>query len=629
MLKPFPVFLYIIINLTIQFSSGYSADHYQNFKAAVYVRAYEVQKMKDLDWLKERFEIIKSYIKIDKIYLETFRDMITVDEQTITRAKDFFEEQGIKTCGGVTLTVNEPNRFQTFCYTNPEHRKRITEIIEYSAQLFDELILDDFFFTNCKCELCIRAKGNKSWTRFRLEMMDKAARELVIKPAKRVNPDITLIIKYPNWYEHYQAMGYNLETEPKLFDKIYTGTETRDPVRTQQHLQQYQSYLIFRYLENIKPGANAGGWVDTGGMFYLDRYAEQLWLTLFAKAPEIMLFDFRQLQRPILESFRAQWQGQGSSFDFDQMIGPVRNNDGSWAEETPIALAAGYALQQVDSILGKLGNPLGIKSYKPYHSTGEDFLHNYLGMAGIPIEPVPEFLEEADIIFLTQSASHDKSIVDKIKNQLIKGKTVVITSGLLRALQGKGIEDIVELEYTGRKSIIKDFVIGRGEIIQAKEEMMIPQIQYMTNDSWEEVSSLDEGIGWPVFHKASYGNSALYIVTIPDNFGDLYNIPEEVWTRIKEILMKNLYVYLESPTQIVLFVYDNNTFIVESFLPESADIQIVLDKNMRQLEDVQSGELLSGTVRKAVHRWGEPRGDDKMVFQTKIKAHSYRVFHCE
>jgi hypothetical protein len=627
--KNFSMFLCIIITLIFQFSSGYSADRYQNFKAAVYVRAYEVQKMKDLDWLKERFEIIKSYIKIDKIYLETHRDMITVDEQTITRAKDFFEKQGIKTSGGVTLTVNEPNRFQTFCYTNPEHRKRVVKVIEYTARLFDELILDDFFFTNCKCESCIRAKGNKSWTRFRLEMLDKAARELVIKPAKRVNPDIILIIKYPNWYEHYQAMGYNLETEPELFDKIYTGTETRDPVRTQQHLQQYQSYLIFRYLENIKSGGNAGGWVDTGGMFYLDRYAEQLWLTLFAKAPEIMLFDFRQLLRPILESYRAQWQGQGSSFDFDQMIAPVQDSDGVWPEETPLALAAGYALQQVDSILDKLGNPLGIKSYKPYHSIGEDFLHNYLGMVGIPIEPVPEFPEDADMIFLTQSASYDKSIVDKIKNRLIKGKAVVITSGLLKALQGKGIEDIVELEYTGRKSIIKDFVIGRGERAQAKEEIMIPQIQYMTNDSWEEVSSLDAGIGWSVFHKASYGNSALYIVSIPDNFGDLYNVPAEVWTRIKEILMNNLYVRVESPTQVALFVYDNNTFIVESFLPESADIQIVIDKNRKQLQDVQSGELLSGTLHETVQRWGEPRRDDKMVFQTKIKAHSYRVFRCE
>jgi hypothetical protein len=118
---------------------------------------------------------------------------------------------------------------------------------------FDEIILDDFFFTDCKCDLCIKAKGNLSWTQYRLNLMTEAAQELVIKPAKAINPKVKIVIKFPNWYEHFQGLGFNLETEPKLFDGIYTGTETRDPVRPGQHLQQYESYLIFRYFENIKP----------------------------------------------------------------------------------------------------------------------------------------------------------------------------------------------------------------------------------------------------------------------------------------------------------------------------------------------------------------------------------------
>jgi len=42
--------------------------------------------------------------------------------------------------------------------------------------------------------------------------------------------------------------------------------------------------------------------------------------------------------------------------------------------------------------------------------------------------------------------------VDKIKAQLVAGKSVAITSGLLRALQGKGIEDIVEARYNRKFS---------------------------------------------------------------------------------------------------------------------------------------------------------------------------------
>ena len=77
-----------------------------------------------------------------------------------------------------------------------------------------------------------------------------------------MNPNVC-VVKYPNWYEHFQGLGFNLETEPKLFDRIYTGTETRDTVTSNQHLQPYHGYSVFRYFENIKPGGNGGGWVDT------------------------------------------------------------------------------------------------------------------------------------------------------------------------------------------------------------------------------------------------------------------------------------------------------------------------------------------------------------------------------
>ena len=81
-------------------------------------------------------------------------------------------------------------------------------------------------------------------------------------------------------------------------------------------------------------------------------------------------------------------------------------------------------------------------------------------MAGIPMDIVPEFPTDARMILLTESAGFDPLIVDKIKGQLHAGKNVMITSGLLRALQGKGIEDIVELQYTNRKVLTKEFVVG-------------------------------------------------------------------------------------------------------------------------------------------------------------------------
>ncbi|HDQ44452.1 MAG TPA: hypothetical protein ENN17_02985 [bacterium] len=605
------------------------AETYRNFDAAIYCRVYEVQKMQDPEWLHARFEVMRRWIRVDKVYLETHRDWVVVDEQTLIQAKRYFEDRGIRTSGGITITVDESNRFETYCYTNPEHRKKLKEVIAYTARHFDEVILDDFFFTSCKCASCIEAKGDRSWTDFRLELLTDAVRELILKPAKAVNPDVTMIIKYPNWYEHFQGLGFNLGTQPGLFDRIYTGNETRDPVFSHQHLQNYQSYLIFRYFENLKPGGNAGGWVDTGGLRFLDRYAEQLWLTLFAKAPEITLFDFRQMEYPLRPSLRAEWQGGKTSFDFDEMIAPVLKPDGTWPEETTLALAAGYALGKIDPVLGFLGHPVGIKSYKPFHSTGEDFIHNYLGMIGLPMDLVPEFPSSEPFVFLAETAKNDPDLVSKIKKQLTGGRRVMITSGLLHALQGRGIEDIVELEFTNRKALVREFMPGWGEIVRSDKAILIPQIGYLTNDSWEEVSALDGLNGWPVVHSADYGGGKLFVLTIPDNFADLYHLPQEVLNRIRQTMMPDFYVRLEGPSQIALFVYDNDTFITESFLPEISEVALIFDPRVTALRDLLSGEKLEGEIRAAPRFRGRRFGEDKRVVRIRIKPHSFRVFRAE
>ncbi len=568
-------------------------DNYKNFKLAVYCPARDVKKMADLNWLEKNYNLLDKYLNIDKVYLETFRGGTTVEKETMLKAKKFFKDRGVQTSGGITYVWSDVRQFESFCYTNPEHRKKIKEIVEYTASLFDEIMLDDFFFTNCKCELCIKAKGDKSWTDFRLDQMEEVSKNLVIKPAKKVNPDVKMIIKYPNWYDHFQYTGYHLEEQPELFDMIYTGTETRDPVYTHQHLQAYESYAIMRYFENIAPGRNGGGWVDPYSRRYLDRYAEQICLTMFAKARELTLFCFGAL----LES--------------------VPQEDGSFKPLSVVTPVAGYSLEKIDSFFDKLGEPVGIKSYKPYHSHGEDFLPNYIGMLGIPIDITPEFPYDEDIIFLTEQASFDKNIIEKIKGQLVKGKDVIITSGLYRVLQGKGIEDIVELEYTDKKALVHRFYNWR-DVYTSENDVLIPQLRYATNDSWELITALDNGVGYPILHQASYANGKLYVLTIPDNFGELYEFPKEILTAIKRILMKNFFVYTESPSKVSLFVYNNNTFIIHSFKEHNTDVKIILDEKFNKLIDMLSNQEIRGH-----------KENNKMVFDIGIWPHNYRVFKAE
>src|SRR5690242_7901629 len=301
------------------------ASAYENFHVAMYCRAQEVQKMADPKWLEDSWNAVSREVHVDRIYIETHRDRILIDDATLEAAKKFFTDRGVAVAGGITFTVSEPNRFETFSYSNPEHRKAVQQIAEHTARHFDEFILDDFFFTSTKSDFDVKAKGTRGWTDYRLAVMEDAAKNLVIGPAKRVNPKVKVVIKYPNWYDHFPALGFNLARGPQLFYGIYTGTETRDAVRSAQHLQPYLDSNIMRYFQNITPGRNGGGWVDTGGATYYDRYAEQLWMTLFARAaPEITLFDIRQMLYPLDARKSSPRQTMPTSFDFGKVVEPLK-----------------------------------------------------------------------------------------------------------------------------------------------------------------------------------------------------------------------------------------------------------------------------------------------------------------
>jgi hypothetical protein len=620
-MKSFKILLSFSLLCMPLFSHAENKGKYENFKVSIYTRAYEVQSMTDPAWLDSTWNIISSQMKVDKIYLETHRDLNIVKADDMKRIIKFFKDRGVEVAGGITYTISEANNFQTFCYKNPEERAKAKEIIELTASLFDEIILDDFFFTDCKCDYCVEAKGNRTWTDYRLELMDDAALNVILGPAKKVNKNVKVVIKYPNWYDHFPALGFDLDFGPKHFDGIYTGTETRDAVRSNQHLQPYESYLIWRYFDNLNPGHNGGGWVDTGGMRYMERYAEQLWLTVFAKAPEMTFFDYRQMLGGLRSSYRGPWQDAGgTSFNYDEMMKPV-NINGKEVTPTTMARAAGYTMEQVDRTIGLLGNPIGVKSYKPYQSTGEEFLQNYFGMIGIPMDIVPEFPTDANMVILTEQAAADADIIKKMDKHLRSGKDITITAGFLRAMKGKGIESIVDLEYTDRKALVSGFMTG-GQIVNVSKPILMQQVMYKTNDSWEIVSGMDGGLGWPLLHRDAYSKGNVYLLVVPDNFADLYNLPVQVLNSIRQNLtQKAVPVRIQGPANVSLFIYDNNTFIVESFSDEDVDITVQCQTE-GALKDLLSGEDVNGS---RVMQWGRSTSNERS-FRVHLKPHSYRVF---
>src|SRR5208283_5618628 len=87
-------------------SSAAAAGGYKNFTVSIYARAYEVRQMKDPAWLEQRWNAIEKQVRVGKIYLETHRDFVMPDEETIEQAKRFFAARGVRTAGGITFTQN-------------------------------------------------------------------------------------------------------------------------------------------------------------------------------------------------------------------------------------------------------------------------------------------------------------------------------------------------------------------------------------------------------------------------------------------------------------------------------------------------------------------------------------------
>jgi hypothetical protein len=603
---------------------------YKNFQVAVYIPEYVVEQMKDPQYLESTWETISGQVKVDKVYIETYRSGKLADDQLLEQVKKFFLDRGVEVAGGMGLTVMESNNFQSFAYTDPKDRAYVKSVAEKTARHFDEIILDDFYFNNTKSDADIAAKGNKTWAQFRLDLMDGVSRELIVGPAKAANPKVKVIIKFPNWYESFQDNGYDLKNEPTIFDGIWTGNETRDPTLTPQHLQQYESYEIFRYFENIAPGRNGGGWVDTGAVRYIDRYAEQLWDTMLAKAPAIMLFKWTELLNPALPGQRS-WSAIHTSFDYQQLVNDYEKQHPGL--HSTMAGAAGYSLAEIDPIIGALGKPIGIASYKPYNSSGEDFLPNYFGMIGIPIEMYPNFPEDAKVVLLTQQAAFDPQIVAKIKSQLQSGRNVIITSGLVHVLQDKGLNDIVDVRYTSRKAMVNQYAGGFGGPYDtgpnANRDVLLPVIEFVTNDSVPLVRAIASGNGFPILLSDHYSKGTIFILTVPDNFSDLYSFPPAVVSSIKNFVLGDFPVRLDGPNEVSLFAYDNHTFVVESYLDHPVTVAVSITGDTARIRNLDSGDMIAGQAATPQRGFGGfmlQAGPSRLNFQISLQPHSYAAF---
>jgi hypothetical protein len=93
--------------------------------------------------------------------------------------------------------------------------------------------------------------------------------------------------------------------------------------------------------------------------------------------------------------------------------------------------------------------------------------------------------------------------------------------------------------------------------------------------------------------------------------------------------MRGFPVRVDGPAQVALFAYDNNTFIVESFLPTETDVKISVAGNGAKLRNLVTGEILAAQSQPQGFRGRPAAGEPQTTFNAHLLPHSYAVFAVE
>jgi len=393
-----------------------------------------------MDWCKKT--------GVTHVFIETFRSNYTAEQGVLERARDRFRQAGFTVSGCVTTTkVGKQSTGWNLidCYTDIPTQQKLQEIFVYTASIFDEIMIDDFLFTDCQCDACEHARGRQSWANYRCALMVDVGRQRILAPARAINPRVKIIIKYPQWYDNFHNRGYEVVRQTADFDRIWVGTETRDYEDTRWGGKvQYEAYYIMRWLGEIGGSKTGGGWFDPYGT-HEDTYVEQARQTVLASAREMLLFCYGSLQRDTgpanVEKLRTEIPG------LFQLAKLIRNKP-----------------------------PRGIAAPKPPNSDAfqEQYVYDFVGMLGLPLVPTATINTDAPAAFLPIHAMKDPHLAGKLKTMLQAGKPLLITDGLAEKFPSSTVEnkEITILKVQGNpKSLL---ALTRQELKPIRDKLMAP-----------------------------------------------------------------------------------------------------------------------------------------------------------
>ncbi|MGC9352302.1 MAG: hypothetical protein ACP5D9_00595 [Mariniphaga sp.] len=559
---------------------NYALSRKDDLRLSVYVTAGTVQKMFATDEGRRETVSLLRCNGISKVYVEVYRSGLVVSPELLNESVSFLQNNGFDVVGGIATVpggdfgVKQEGPLGWFNWQNEKTQRDLRKVMKDAAPFFDTFIVDDFLCTADTSRESKTAKGDRSWSEYRRALLTELSESVFIQPAKSVNPDIKMIIKYPQWYDRFHLFGYDVATEPALFDGVWVGTETRGQY-TQRfgYVQPYEGFINYRWISTLAGNKIGGAWFDHGDCNGTD-FIEQAYQSVLAGAKELVIFNFG--------SFISGHLGHHL----------LRQDFGKLAD-----LAAAVAENPVE----------GAVAYKPPNSDagGDLYLMDYIGMFGISLVPESKYPENAEVIFLPTQAAKDSAVVKKVIQSLNSGAKIVMTTGFLAHVkEGKKLASLAQIRWP--LSPVKS--VARSVISNGKEE----QLEFPVKMDYQIVT----GGAATLLKTGNALNNAFLVENESKNISviNTHTFSQEDFDKVGEVLLcpaqlgllevpttwantirnafqqKNRPV-VDAPVRVTFQYLADGNFVLHNYSREKETIEIQLSQN-RGLMDGFSGEKL-------------------------------------
>lgn len=392
-----------------------SAGTVEPLRLGVYATAGGIQQYLGTPAGRERALAVFAPLQVTHLFLEGRRGDEYVAPAQLTELRDFFERHGIACSGGIATVPGagfgerQTGGLDWLNWESGKTRAGVRGFFVEDAPLFPALIVDDFYCTGDESAGADGARGARSWSQYRRDLLVALIPELITRPAREAHPGVRLFLKFPQWYDRFHVFGYDPARMPAGFDEIWVGTEVRNPeTRRMGYVQPTEGYMNFRWLSSATGGRTRGAWFDHIECS-ADNFLDQAVQSVLAGARELTLFHLGDLMEDHPGDARLV-----------ERLGALKELSGR-VRSRPVE---------------------GIAYYKPPGSDGDEnlYLADYLGMVGLPVVPVAQYPADAAVTFLPVQAAGDPDLINKVRPALRRGGVVVCTPALVRALGAAGEE---------------------------------------------------------------------------------------------------------------------------------------------------------------------------------------------